>query len=228
VLLTLQEYFEIWTKQDEAVVYRTKNGYLAVKRARRGNDIYQFILRSKLRMLSYYLQGRNALLITLTSPSIQQREAWEEISMHFKKLLVSIKRHYQVEYIRYLEASEEGMPVIKALIFFDKHLSIAVLRTDVRVERVKDLDKAIMRIASLDTRSLSYLWIFRKPAFTVSRRLNRILHSVKTEPPGTFVGIYPMNAILPVKKPRQKEGSWVHELIDMPRAIYSDKKERGV
>jgi hypothetical protein len=224
----LQEYFEIWTKQDEGVVYRTKNGYLAVKRARRGNDMYQFMLRSKLRMLSYYLRGRNALLITLTSPAIQQREAWEGISMHFKKLLMSIRRHYQVEYIRYLEASEEGLPVLKALLFFDKHLSIAVLRTDIRVERVKDLEKAIMGIGSLDTRSLSYLWIFRKPAFSVSRGLNRILHSVKTEPPGTFVGIYPWQTILPVKKPGQKAGSWVYELIDMPRAIYSYKKERGV
>lgn len=224
MLLTLQEYFEIWTKQDEALVYRTKSGYFALKRARRGNDIYEFILRSKLRMLSYYLQGRNAFLITLTSPSIQQREAWEGISINFKKLLASIRRHYQVEYIRYLEASEEGMPVLKALLFFDKRVSVAVLRTDVKVDRVKDLEKAIMRIASLDTRSLSYLWIFRKPAFTVSRGLNRILHSVKTEPPGTFVGIYPMNAILPVKKPGQKEGSWVYELIDVPRVLYFEQR----
>jgi hypothetical protein len=220
----LQEYFEIWTKQDEGVVYRTKSGYLAVKRARRGNDIYQFVLRSKLRMLSYYLQGRNALLITLTSPAMEQREAWEGISMHFKKLLASIRRHYQVEYIRYIEASEEGMPVLKALLIFDKRVSIAVLRTDIRVERVKDLDKAIMRIASLDVRTLAHLWIFRKPAFTLSRGLNRILHSVKTEPPGTFVGIYPMNAILPVKKPGQKDGQWVYELIDMPRVPYFGKR----
>jgi len=220
----LQEYFELWTKQDEAVVYRTKNGYLAVKRARRGNDIYQFILRSKLRLLSYYLQGRSALLITLTSPSIQQREAWEGINMHFKKLLVSIRRHYEVEYIRYLEASEEAMPVLKALLIFDKRVSIAVLRTDVKVERVKDLEKAIMRIGSLDVRTLAHLWIFRKPAFTASRGLNRILHSVKTEPPGTFVGIYPMNAILPVKKPGQKDGQWVHELIDMPRPVYFEQR----
>jgi hypothetical protein len=224
-MLTLQEYFELWTKQDEGVVYRTKNGYLALKRARRGNDIYEFVLRSKLRMLSYYLQGKNALLITLTSPAIQQREAWEGISMHFKKLLVSIRRHYQVEYIRYLEASEEGMPVLKALLFFDKRVSIAVLRTDIKVERVKDLEKAIMGIGSLDTRSLSYLWIFRKPAFTVSRGLRQNLSKTA---PGTFIGIYPWQTILQVKKPGQKEGSWVYELIDMPRAIYSNKKERGV
>jgi len=224
VLLTLQEYFELWTKQDEAVVYRTKNGYLAVKRARRGNDIYQFILRSKLRMLSYYLQGKNALLITLTSPAMEQREAWEGISRHFKKLLVSIRRHYQVEYIRYLEASEEAMPVLKALLIFDKRVSVAVLRTDVKVERVKDLEKAIMRIARLDTRNLSYLWIFRKPAFTVSRGLGQILSRTAIKPPGTFIGIYPLAAILPLKKPGQKDGQWVYELIDMPRLAYFEQR----
>jgi hypothetical protein len=73
-----------------------------------------------------------------------------------------------------------------------------------------------------------YLSFIRKLAFTASGGLRQNLSKTAIKPPGTFIGIYPWQTILSLRKPGQKEGSWVYELIDMPRAIYSYQRKHGV
>ena len=150
------DYFEAWRKQDlyvllekekeekiqglgkEVIVY--KKVYKAVKVAKRGNDVYFYRIRKRLRfkeipnksLIEKHDDGyySHFLYLTLTydTKRCSLKEAWENVGKEWNKFLSYLKKKFGIlVVIRTWEAFQNGYPHIHAIIYFP-YVAFRVIR----------------------------------------------------------------------------------------------------
>jgi hypothetical protein len=104
---------------------------IAVKCAKRGNDVYAWRVRKRLSWLKGYrgnlwsrkdkVPKAKVLFFTLTidPKRLSLMEAWSQIDVYFQKWLRGLRNRYgPIEYIRTWEAQRNGYPHIHGILFF--------------------------------------------------------------------------------------------------------------
>jgi hypothetical protein len=142
----LQEFYQEWRDFDEYLVLQRKTDNLcikgevdketiAVKCAKRGNDVYWWRVSKRLRSL-HKLKNRTlfdirctvkfskVLFATLTydirRSSIQK--AWETVGAEYNKWIRNLRKKFgRISYLRCWEASRKGYPHIHVLMVFHDH-----------------------------------------------------------------------------------------------------------
>jgi len=134
----VQELYQTWVNQDEGFVLQLQYGpehnfmkrTIAVKCAKRGNDVYRYRVNNRLKLLSEALdsigirisQARtNTIFITLTTSVNDSniREAWENIGKRWNRFLSALKKRYgPLDHVRAWESTERGYPHVHAELIF--------------------------------------------------------------------------------------------------------------
>jgi hypothetical protein len=142
----LKEFYINWKDFDEYLVLQKQTESLrikgeidketiAVKCAKRGNDVYWWRVRKRLKFLHklndhtlFDIRGNvkfsNVLFVTLTydirRSSIQ--EAWETVGEDFNNWIRNLRKKFgRISYIRCWESSKKGYPHIHVLMVFHDH-----------------------------------------------------------------------------------------------------------
>ena len=149
----LEKFYVGWRDYDEYVVFQKQTDKLtvtgeieketvAIKGAKRGNDVYAWRIWKRLKFL-YTLKNRsffdphgnvkssNLLFVTLTYDVKLStiREAWETIGEDFNRWIRNLRKKYgRVSYLRCWEASKRGYPHVHLLMIFHDY----TFRIDVR------------------------------------------------------------------------------------------------
>jgi hypothetical protein len=134
----VQELYQTWVNQDEGFVlqlqYGSKHNFkkrtIAVKCAKRGNDVYRYRVNNRLKLLSNALESAgikisstraNTIFVTLTTAAsgLNIREAWDNIGKRWNRLLSAFKSKYgSLDHVRSWESTEAGYPHVHALMVF--------------------------------------------------------------------------------------------------------------
>jgi hypothetical protein len=143
----LQEFYQEWRDFDEYLVLQKQTDNLrikgevdketiAVKCAKRGNDVYWWRVWKRLKFL-YNLKDcilfdphgnvklSNVLFVTLTYDTKRSRiqESWETIGLEFNKWIRNLRKKYgRISYLRCWEATKKGYAHIHVLMIFHDHL----------------------------------------------------------------------------------------------------------
>jgi hypothetical protein len=149
----LKEFYRNWKAYDEYVILQKQSENLrnkgeveketiAVKCAKRGNDVYWWRVWKRLKFL-YDLEDRtlfdshgnvkttNALFVTLMYDTKQTtiRNAWNTIGYDFNNWIRNIRKKYgKIYYLRCWEASRRGYPHVHLLMVFSNY-QFRVIRT---------------------------------------------------------------------------------------------------
>jgi hypothetical protein len=134
----VQELYQTWVNQDEGFVlqlqYGSKHNFkkrtIAVKCAKRGNDVYRYRVNNRLKLLSNALDSAgikisstraNTIFVTLTTAAsgLNIREAWDNIGKRWNRFLSALKKRYgPLDHVRAWESTERGYPHVHAEIIF--------------------------------------------------------------------------------------------------------------
>lgn len=142
----LQEVFDAWVRQDEWFVLKREefdnvgipiiNNWYAVKCSKRGNDVYRWRVRNRLREVQELADlgditffgsdevnpSTRCLFLTLTydTKRCSVRDAWEGIGHEWNRYITSIRKKYgPCSVIRAWEGFENGFPHIHAILLFN-------------------------------------------------------------------------------------------------------------
>ncbi len=168
----LQEFYLKWRDFDEYLVLQRQTDNLlikgevdketiAVKFAKRGNDVYWWRVWKRLKFL-HNLKNRtlfdpngnvklsNVLFVTLTYDTKRSRiqESWETIGFEFNKWIRNLRKKYgRVSYLRCWEATQKGYAHIHVLmIFYDHHFTVFRKRKGsrwiYRIEEKEEFEKS--------------------------------------------------------------------------------------
>jgi hypothetical protein len=107
--------------------------FVAVKCAKRGNDVYRWRVKGRIDQVKAALEGlpitvgetTNCLFVTLTdNPQLSsQKQAWEGIGVRWNRFLTAIKKRYgELSFIRSWESTINGRPHVHALLIFERAL----------------------------------------------------------------------------------------------------------
>jgi hypothetical protein len=139
----LERFYVEWRDYDEYIVFQKQTDKLsvtgeieketvAIKGAKRGNDVYAWHLWNRLKFL-YNLKNRsffdphgniklsNLLFVTLTYDVKLStiREAWEIVGEEFNKWIRNLRKKFgRVSYLRCWEATKRGYPHVHLLMIF--------------------------------------------------------------------------------------------------------------
>ena len=139
----LEKFYVGWLDYDEYIVFQKQTDKLtvtgeieketvAIKGAKRGNDVYAWRIWKRLKFL-YSLKNRsffnlhgnvkssNLLFVTLTNDVKLStiREAWETIGEDFNRWIRNLRKKFgRVSYLRCWEASKRGYPHVHLLMIF--------------------------------------------------------------------------------------------------------------
>ena len=139
----LEQFYVDWRDYDEYIVFQKQTDKLretgeieketvAIKGAKRGNDVYAWHLWNRLKFL-YTLKNRsffdphgniklsNLLFVTLTYDVKLStiREAWEIVGAEFNKWIRNLRKKFgRVSYLRCWEATKRGYPHVHLLMIF--------------------------------------------------------------------------------------------------------------
>jgi len=142
----LQEFYQEWRDFDEYIVLQKQTNNLrikgevdketiAVKCAKRGNDVYWWRIRKRLRSLRksenhtlFDTRGNDKLSNVLFTPLTYDirrstvQEAWETVGDEFNKWIRNLRKKFgRISYLRCWEASRKGYPHIHVLMVFHDH-----------------------------------------------------------------------------------------------------------
>jgi len=162
----LQEFYKEWRDFDEYVVLQKQTENLrikgevdketiAVKCAKRGNDVYWWRVRRRLKFLHnmkdhtlFDIRGNEkcskVLFVTLTynikRSTIQ--EAWETVGEDFNKWIRNLRKKFgRISYLRCWESSRKGYPHIHVFMAFHDHqfkIAFSQLKNKRRVYRIAE------------------------------------------------------------------------------------------
>ena len=134
--------FVYWANYTEYLIFRKENIYtyekkwLAVKAAKRGNDVYAWRLSKRLGFLKslpeikfFHFKDRSkrhktkTLFATLTYRRDTRLDlAWEEVGKDFNRWLSGLRRKYgKVHVLRAWEAQRDGFPHIHCVLYFEEY-----------------------------------------------------------------------------------------------------------
>jgi hypothetical protein len=162
----LQEFYQEWRDFDEYIVLQKQTDNLrikgeadketiAVKCAKRGNDVYWWRVRKRLRSL-HTLENHtlfdirahdkfsNVLFATLTYDIRRStvQEAWETVGEEFNKWIRNLRKKFgRISYLRCWEASRKGYPHIHVLMVFHDYpfrIVFSQLKKGRRVYRIAE------------------------------------------------------------------------------------------
>ena len=162
----LQEFFQEWRDFDEYLVLQRQTDNLrikgevdketiAVKCAKRGNDVYWWRVSKRLRSL-HKLENHtffdirsnakfsNVLFATLTYDITRSsiKEAWETVGAEYNKWIRNLRKKFgRISYLRCWETSRKGYPHIHVLMVFHDHsfgIAFSKLRKGRRVYRIAE------------------------------------------------------------------------------------------
>jgi hypothetical protein len=139
----LERFYVEWRDYDEYIVFQKQTdklsvtgeiekGTVAIKGAKRGNDVYAWHLWNRLKFLynlknqSYFdphsnLKSSNLLFVTLTYDVKLStiRSAWDTIGEDFNKWIRNLQKKFgRVSYLRCWDASKRGYPHVHLLMIF--------------------------------------------------------------------------------------------------------------
>ncbi len=138
------EYRE-WRDDDKYMLFQFSNydtntvSYKLVKGSKRGNDVYNFRLREKLRPLLEvrHLPGISGSFLTLTC-DIKEfsswSDAWPIIIKEWNRFLTWLKKHYKGSLygvVRCFEATKRGYPPIHAVLLWKGALILSIFQSPV-------------------------------------------------------------------------------------------------
>ena len=162
----LQQFYRDWRDFDEYVVLQRQTYSLrikgeieretiAVKCAKRGNDVYWWRVWTRLKFLHKLkdhtlfdtrspIKSSNVLFITLTYDVKKSsiREAWETIGEDFNTWIRNLRKKVgRISYLRCWEASKKGYPHIHVLMVFHDHqfrIVFSQLKRSRRIYRIEE------------------------------------------------------------------------------------------
>jgi len=157
------DIFIYWSKFVEYLIFRKENVYTyekeykAVKAAKRGNDVYSWKLKKRLRYL-YNLpkieffnfkdrsnsQKTRAIFITLTyRRDLHIDEAWEQVGSDYNRWITRMRKTFgKIDTIRCWEAQRDGYPHIHCvLLFYDYEFDTFFYNGKWRISRKRELEK---------------------------------------------------------------------------------------
>ena len=142
----LQEFYQEWRDFDEYMVLQKKTDNsqikgevkketIAVKCAKRGNDVYYGRIKNRLKSLHklenhtlFDIRGNdkfsNVLFATLTYDIRRStvQEAWKTVGEEYNKWIRNLRNKFdRISYLRCWEASRKGYPHIYVLMVFHDH-----------------------------------------------------------------------------------------------------------
>lgn len=164
----LTQFYKEWKDYDEYLVLQkqTKNlrvkgeinkETIAVKCAKRGNDVYWWRVGKRIKTLydlkDYTLfdshgniKSSNVLFVTLTYDMKLSKiqEAWENEGSNFNKYMSNLRKKFgRISYFRSLEASKRGYPHIHILmIFHDYEFNVIDIRGKYRIREKEAFEKS--------------------------------------------------------------------------------------
>jgi hypothetical protein len=150
-----------------------KNEVFAVKRAKRGNDVYRSRVESRFRGLARKAEelvffnpkargakATQALWVTLTYDTklCSYKEAWEKIGIEFNGFMVQARSHFgKVSCCRAFESFENGYPHIHCILLFQKY-TFSVFRDHKGQFRVHEKDTiAVGWHSNVDVKAMNSL-----------------------------------------------------------------------
>ena len=139
----LEKFYRDWRDFDEYIVFQKQTDNLrrkgeikketvAIKGAKRGNDVYGWRLRKRLKFLNSLknrtcfdphsnIKSSNVLFVTLTYDVKLStiKGAWETIGENFNRWIRNLRKKFgRISYLRCWEASKRGYPHVHLLMIF--------------------------------------------------------------------------------------------------------------
>ena len=204
------EYRE-WRDDDKYMLFQFSNydtntvSYKLVKGSKRGNDVYNFRLREKLRPLLEirHLPGISGSFLTLTC-DIKEfsswSDAWPIIIKEWNRFLTWLKKHYKGSLygvVRCFEATKRGYPHIHAVLLWKGNNPVYIPKLRlfdewkhfVKINVVRDLGGAVGYILKYMSKTVggrddsmaltpAVLCYHRKQSYSVTRALFDLIQSI--------------------------------------------------